>query len=102
MPTCFASAGPNCSRRTVSHAVLEATKSLADKIRAKTGLSGDGAELADTALALGKTGMPFLAFNSLRTDSEQSEQKGLLNLLKGLFGTFRNPTGGTLRGFPGT
>ena len=36
--------------------------------------------------------MPFLAFNSLRTDSEQSEQKGLLNLLKGMFGTFRNPT----------
>lgn len=74
------------------HAVLEATKSVADKIRAKTGLTGDGAELADDALALGKAGIPFLAFNSLRTDSEQSEQKGLLNLMKGLFGTFRNPT----------
>jgi uncharacterized protein (TIGR02391 family) len=74
------------------HAVLEATKSVADKIRAKTDLKGDGAELADEALALGKTGMPFLAFNSLRTESEQSEQKGLLNLMKGLFRTFRNPT----------
>ena len=74
------------------HAVLEATKSVADKIRSKTGLAGDGAELADTALALGKTGMPYLAFNSLRTESEQSEQKGLLNLMKGMFGTFRNPT----------
>ena len=74
------------------HAVLEATKSVADKIRTKTGLTGDGAELADTALAPGKTGIPFLAFNTLRTDSEQSEQKGLLNLMKGMFGTFRNPT----------
>lgn len=74
------------------HAVLEATKSVADKIRARTGLTGDGAELADEALALGKTGMPFLAFNSLRIESEQSEQKGLLNLMKGMFGTFRNPT----------
>ena len=74
------------------HAVLEATKSVADKIRARTGLTGDGSELADEALALGKVGMPFLAFNSLRTESEQMEQKGLLNLMKGLFGTFRNPT----------
>lgn len=74
------------------HAVLEATKSVAEKIRTKTGLTGDGAELADTALALGQTGMPFLAFNSLRTEAEQSEQKGLLNLMKGMFGTFRNPT----------
>ena len=74
------------------HAVLEATKSLSDKLRMRTGLLGDGAELADQSLALGKAGMPFLAFNSLRTESEQMEQKGLLNLMKGLFGTFRNPT----------
>jgi len=74
------------------HAVLEATKSLSDKIRARTGLPGDGAPLADQALSLGQAAMPFLAFNSLRTESEQMEQKGLLNLMKGLFGTFRNPT----------
>jgi len=77
------------------HAVLEATKSVSEKIREKTGLSGDGAELADQALALGKAGTPFLALNSLQTDSEQSEQseqKGLLNLMRGVFGTFRNTT----------
>jgi uncharacterized protein (TIGR02391 family) len=74
------------------HVVLEATKSIAQKLRDKTGLASDGAELADAALALGKHGMPFLAFNTLRTDSEISEQNGLLNLIKGLFGTFRNPT----------
>lgn len=74
------------------HAVLEATKSVSQKMRDKTGLTGDGGELAELALSLGKTGMPFLAFNSLQTDSERSEQKGLKNLMVGFFGTFRNTT----------
>lgn len=74
------------------HAVLEATKGLTNKIRARTGLTGDGGPLAEQALGLGQARTPFLAFNSLRTESEQSEQKGPLNLMKGLLGTFRNPT----------
>lgn len=77
------------------HAVLEATKSVAEKIRSKTGLSGDSVGLVDEAFTLGKPGMPFLAFNSLRTDSEQSEQRGLLALMKGMFCTFRNPAAHT-------
>lgn len=71
------------------HAILEATKSVADKIRARTGLTADGAELVDAAFSIKK---PLLAMNSLQTESEQSEQKGFGNLLKGVFGTFRNPT----------
>lgn len=71
------------------HAVFEATKSVADKIREKSGLSEDGARLVDLAFG-GKT--PLLAFNTLQTETEQSEHKGLMNLLKGLFGTFRNTT----------
>jgi uncharacterized protein (TIGR02391 family) len=71
------------------HAVLEATKSVAEKIRQRTGLTGDGAELVDPAF---KVSGPLLAINSLRTDTEQSEQKGFANLLKGTFGTFRNVT----------
>lgn len=74
------------------HAVLEATKSVAQKIREKTGLTSDGGELAMKALSLGQSGMPFLAFNSLRNDSEKSEQSGLMSLTVGMFGTFRNPT----------
>jgi uncharacterized protein (TIGR02391 family) len=73
------------------HAVFEATKSVADKIREKSGLSADGAKLVDEAFGTG-TGSPLLAFNSLRTEAEQSEHTGLMNLLKGLFGTFRNTT----------
>ncbi len=74
------------------HAVLEATKSVSDKIRSKTHLTGDAGELAQKAFALGKTGIPFLAFNSLQTETEKSEQSGLMNLFIGMFGTFRNTT----------
>lgn len=74
------------------HAVFEATKSVADKIRSRTGLHGDGAGLVDQAFGSGTAGMPFLAFNSLQTSTEQSEQSGLMNLMKGMFGTFRNVT----------
>jgi uncharacterized protein (TIGR02391 family) len=79
------------------HAVFEATKSVADKLRTKAGLTTDGAPLADQALAVGKQGHPRLAFNSLQTESERSEQTGLLNLIKGVFGAFRNTTGHALR-----
>jgi len=72
------------------HAVLEATKSVADKIRRRTGLTGDGSELIDEAFAF-KGRVPHLALSSLASDSEQGEQRGFMNLLKGMFGTFRNP-----------
>jgi uncharacterized protein (TIGR02391 family) len=71
------------------HAVFEATKSVADKIREKSGLSSDGSILVDEAFRIKA---PLLAFNSLQTEPEKSEHKGLMHLLKGLFGTFRNTT----------
>ncbi len=74
------------------YAVLEATKSVAEKIRQKSGLTSDGVQLVEQALGIPKGGYPQLAFNSLRSDSEKSEHKGLANLMKGLFGAFRNPT----------
>lgn len=74
------------------HAVLETTKSVSEKLRAKSGLTGDAGELATRALSIGQAGMPFLAFNSLRTDTEKSEQSGLMNLFIGMFGAFRNVT----------
>ncbi|MCX6619363.1 MAG: TIGR02391 family protein [Acidobacteria bacterium] len=71
------------------HAVLEATKSVAEKIRRRTGLVSDGAELVDAALGGNR---PVLALNSLQSDAERSEQRGFTNLIKGFFGTCRNPT----------
>ena len=73
------------------HAVFEATKSIAEKIRIKTNLTSDGAELIDQAFAF-KGKIPHLALSYLKTESEESEQKGFMNLLKGVFGTFRNTT----------
>jgi uncharacterized protein (TIGR02391 family) len=71
------------------HAVLEAVKSVADKLRARTGLTDDGAALVDRAL----TGdPPMLAINPLKTESEKNEQRGFANLLRGTFGMFRNTT----------
>ena len=72
-----------------SHAVFEATKSVAEKIRQRTGLTSDGAELVDEAFGLKS---PLLAINTLRTETEQTEQKGFANLVKGVFGVFRNVT----------
>jgi uncharacterized protein (TIGR02391 family) len=34
--------------------------------------------------------LPLLALNTLQTETERSEHTGFMNLLKGLFGTFRN------------
>ena len=71
------------------HAVLEACKSIAAKIREITGLKSDGAKLIDESLG-GKE--PLIRLNSLDTETKISEQKGFVNIAKGLFGTFRNPT----------
>lgn len=71
------------------HAVLEAAKSVADKLRARTGLTDDGATLIDRALS-GE--LPLLAINSLTSESEKSEQRGFSNICKGVFGMFRNTT----------
>jgi len=71
------------------HAVQEAVKSVADKMRRLTGLSDDGGSLVDRALG-GQP--PLLAINARSTVSEKSEQSGFANLVKGTFGMFRNPT----------
>ena len=62
------------------HAVLEAAKSIADKLRQRTGLLDDGATLVDRAL-VGE--VPLLAINALSTESERSEQRGFSNLGEG-------------------
>lgn len=70
------------------HAVLEAVKSVADKLRTKTGLTEDGGTLVDRALS---GDIPMLGINPLQTPSHKSEQKGFANLVRGTFGMFRNP-----------
>jgi uncharacterized protein (TIGR02391 family) len=69
------------------HAVFEATKSVADKIRQKSGLAGDGAHLVQHALG-GEN--PIIAINSMISETQKSEQKGFVSLLTGMCGVFRN------------
>jgi len=71
------------------HAILEAAKSVADKLRERSGLLDDGATLVDRALS---GSPPLLAINEWSTESDKSEQRGFCNLVKGLFGMFRNTT----------
>lgn len=71
------------------HAVLEAIKGVAERIRIISGLTTDGAELVNTAFSVKA---PVLVINSLKTETEISEQKGFSNILVGLFGAVRNPT----------
>ena len=70
------------------HAVFEASKGLAQRIRDMTGVQLDGAALIDRVFALDR---PLLALNALRTESERSEHKGFALLLKGCFSAIRNP-----------
>jgi len=49
------------------HAVLEASKSVSQKIRDKSGLDSDAGNLVDDAFGIGKKALPVLAFNSLET-----------------------------------
>lgn len=71
------------------HAVLEAIKGVAERIRSISGLATDGAELVNTAFSVKS---PLIAINMLSTETEISEQKGFSNILVGLFGAVRNPT----------
>lgn len=77
------------------HAVLEATKSINQRIRDLTGLTGDGDDLYNAAFVFkfnkNENRPPRLALSMLDTESERSEQKGFHQLLKGISQTFRNP-----------
>jgi uncharacterized protein (TIGR02391 family) len=70
------------------HAVFEATKGVAQRIREKTNLDMDGADLVQKAFSISN---PLLAFNTLRTKQEKNDHKGISNLLIGFFGAVRNP-----------
>jgi uncharacterized protein (TIGR02391 family) len=73
------------------HAVFEAMKSIAAKVRALSGLTSDGADLVQQAFGMAGGKSPLLAINALATDTDRGEQRGFANLLIGLFGTIRNP-----------
>ena len=70
------------------HAVFEATKGLAERVRELSGVDADGARLVDGVF--GGT-QPVLAFNTLQSDTEWNEHRGYAFLMKGCFAAIRNP-----------
>lgn len=76
-------------RRSVFHAVFEATKGLEQRRRDITASTLDGSELVDACFA--KADPPVVRINAHLSKSDISEHSGFANLLRGVFGTFRNP-----------
>ena len=70
------------------HAVFEASKGLAQRIRDEAGVDVDGAKLVDCVFSVER---PILSFNKLETETERTEHKGFAALLKGCFAAVRNP-----------
>jgi uncharacterized protein (TIGR02391 family) len=68
--------------------ILDSINLLGDLIREKSGLGGDGGPLIGQAF--GGTS-PIIKVNALQTESERDEQKGIEQLLRGLFTAIRNP-----------
>lgn len=77
-------------RRSLFHAIGEAAKSIPDRLRLHAGSGLDGADLY-AELFGAKQGPPKVAINAFRTDSEKSEHRGFVDLLKGIHGHYRNP-----------
>lgn len=76
------------------HAVVEAYKGLAERIREQTGFTSDGMALMKQAFerpSPQQGGYPALAFNTLATATDRNEHDGLLDFLNGCTRFFRNP-----------
>jgi uncharacterized protein (TIGR02391 family) len=82
---------PELLQRDYFHAILEASKSLAESIREKTGSHGDGWSLVDETFGGDSTHLPKLAFNRLESETDWSEHRGVASMLKGVFSVYRNP-----------
>jgi uncharacterized protein (TIGR02391 family) len=87
-----------CEREVVEqnpfHAMQEAVKGVAERLRSHTGFGTDGGILYDACFG---SNPAQIQLNPQHTESERSAQSGFLNLLKGLHGHFRNPTAHTSR-----
>lgn len=69
-------------------AILDALHFLSDLIREKTGLESDGVALAGQAFG-GKS--PKLKVNKLQSESDKNVQRGIEQLVRGIYQGIRNP-----------
>ncbi|MBQ9766734.1 MAG: TIGR02391 family protein [Lachnospiraceae bacterium] len=69
-------------------AILDAVFVLTDTIRNKTGLEGDGSSLIGQAFGGDN---PKIKLNNLQSDSEKDVQRGIQEILRGIYTGIRNP-----------
>jgi uncharacterized protein (TIGR02391 family) len=75
-------------KRNYTGAILDSTHFLSSLLRQKTGLDGDGTSLVGQAFGGAN---PKLKVNRLQTESEKNIQKGMEQLLRGIYQAIRNP-----------
>jgi uncharacterized protein (TIGR02391 family) len=83
-------------RKSLFHAVFEASKGLAARLRILSGSILDGSDLVNHCFGA-KSAPPLIRINLYVTITDRSEHSGFANLLHGVFGTFRNPPAHTPR-----
>lgn len=71
-----------------SHAILDAIHYVTSILRERSGVDGDGAQLAGAALG---GDSPRVKLNSLSTQSERDVQKGFEAIVRGIYMGLRNP-----------
>ena len=67
------------------HAALEAYIRVIEEVKRKSGIADDGDSLMNRAFGCDKQ-TPVIQFNSLQSDAERDEQKGIMFLFKGVVG----------------
>lgn len=78
----------NYDNESYSNAILDSMYLLTETIRNKTGLEGDGSSLVGQALGGSN---PKIQLNKLQTESDKNIQKGIQEILKGMYTAIRNP-----------
>lgn len=78
----------NYESENYKSAILDAIFKLTETIRNKTGLEGDGSALIGQAFGGND---PQIKLNKLQTDSEKDIQKGIQDILRGIYTGIRNP-----------
>src|SRR2546430_9533218 len=74
-----------------THAIRDAMVVITATLRDRSGIDGDGDELVGKALGLKNDKPPLIKINPLQTRTEKDIQRGLMQVLQGMYALVRNP-----------
>lgn len=89
---------PHFNMRQYREAMLNGIIAIFDLIRKKSLEDGDGTRLCNHVFSLDR---PILIFSDLDTEAGCNMQKGLINMINGIYIAMRNPAAHTLSGYYG-